>query len=135
MPSSRASATTAAAVSSEVLAARITSTSFSTGTGLKKCIPITRSGRDVAAASDAIGIELVFEARIAPGGKRLVGAAEEVLLDSGVLDDRLDHQVGRDELVDRRHARERLVGVGAALLGQPAEARVHRSDARWSAPG
>ena len=35
----------AAAVSSEVCRARITSTSFRTGTGLKKCMPITRSGR------------------------------------------------------------------------------------------
>ena len=46
----RARATIAAAVSSEVCAARITSTSRSTGTGLKKCMPITRSGREVAAA-------------------------------------------------------------------------------------
>ena len=53
---------------------RITSTSFSTGTGLKKCMPITRSGRDVAAASDVIGIDDVFDARIASGGSTRVGA-------------------------------------------------------------
>ena len=68
LPSSRASATIAAAVSSEVDSARITSTRRSTGTGLKKCIPITRSGLPVTAASEAIGIELVFEARIASAG-------------------------------------------------------------------
>src|SRR5438876_9398349 len=68
LPRSRASSTIAAAVSSEVCTARITSTSFSTGTGLKKCIPTTRSGRRVTAASDVIGIELVFEARIASAG-------------------------------------------------------------------
>ena len=47
LPSSSASFVIAAAVSSEVWTARITSTSFSTGTGLKKCIPITQSGRPV----------------------------------------------------------------------------------------
>ena len=52
LPSSAASAMIAAAVSSEVSSPRITSTSASTGTGLKKCMPITRSGRPVAAASD-----------------------------------------------------------------------------------
>ena len=67
-PSSSASATTAAAVSSEVCAARITSTSASTGTGLKKCIPMTFSGRAVTAASEVIGIDDVFEARIASAG-------------------------------------------------------------------
>ena len=69
LPRSRASSTIAAAVSSEVCAARITSTSRSTGTGLKKCIPITRSGLAVTAASEAIGIDEVFEARIASSGK------------------------------------------------------------------
>ena len=69
LPSSSASATITAAVSSEVCTARITSTSFSTGTGLKKCMPITRSGRPVAAASEVIGIEDVFDARIASGGR------------------------------------------------------------------
>ena len=68
MPRSRASATIAAAVSSEVCNARITSTSFSIGTGLKKCMPITLSGRFVTAASDVIGIELVFDASTALGG-------------------------------------------------------------------
>src|SRR5919201_1082788 len=64
-PSSTASSAIAAAVASEVSSPRITSTSVNSGTGLKKCIPITRSGRRVAAARDVIGIEDVFEARIA----------------------------------------------------------------------
>ena len=68
LPSSSASVVIAAAVSSEVWTARITSTSFSTGTGLKKCIPITRSGRPVTAASEVIGIEEVFDASTAPSG-------------------------------------------------------------------
>ena len=111
-PSSRASSTIAAAVSSEVDGARTTSTSDITGTGLKKCMPITRSGRPVTAASVAIGIDDVFEARIASGRERRVRAPEDVLLGGGVLDDRLDHQVGRDELVDgRRCARAPRPGL------------------------
>ena len=43
------------------------STSGSTGAGLKKCIPTTRSGCSVASAIFAIGIADVFEARIASG--------------------------------------------------------------------
>ena len=68
LPSSSARAVIAAAVSSEVWTARITSTSFSTGTGLKKCMPITRSGRPVTAASEVIGIEDVFDASTALSG-------------------------------------------------------------------
>ena len=107
-PSSRASSTIAVVVSSEVCSARITSTSASTGTGLKKCMPITRSGREVAAASSVIGIDDVFDARIACGGERLVGGAEQLLLHLGVLDDRLDEQIGLGEPVDGRHAAEDL---------------------------
>src|SRR5262245_5493961 len=68
LPSSRASSVIACAVSSEVSLPRTTSTSFSTGTGLKKCMPITLSGRPVAAASELIGIDDVFEASTASGG-------------------------------------------------------------------
>ena len=38
--------------------------------------------------------------------------------DVGVFDDRLDHQVGGDELVDGGDAREHLVRIGAAFLVQ-----------------
>ena len=38
-----------------------------TGTGLKKCIPMTFSGRLVTAASLVIEIEEVFDARIISG--------------------------------------------------------------------
>src|SRR5918996_190719 len=68
LPSSRARSTTAATVSSEVAGVRTTSTSAMTGTGLKKCMPITRSGRPVTPASEAIGIEDVLDASTAPGG-------------------------------------------------------------------
>ena len=71
---------------------RMTSTSSITGTGFMKCMPMKRSGRFVAAASRVIEIEDVFEARIAPGRQIRVEAAEELLLDGLVLDDRLDRR-------------------------------------------
>ena len=69
LPSSSASSTIAARVSSDVSGALTTSTSAITGTGLKKCMPITLSGRPVTTASEAIGMDEVFEARIASGGR------------------------------------------------------------------
>ena len=57
-------------MSSAVSRPTTTSTSFITGTGEKKCSPITRSGLRVHAASSAIGIEDVLEAR-----KRASGSA------------------------------------------------------------
>ena len=59
-------------------------------------------GPAVAAASDVIGIDDVFEARIASGGSDVVGAPEDLLLHLGVLDDRLDHEIGGRR--DRRPA-------------------------------
>jgi hypothetical protein len=47
---------------------RTTSTSGSTGTGLKKCRPMTRSGCRVSAPSFMIGTEDVFEARNSASG-------------------------------------------------------------------
>ena len=55
-------------VSSEVMIERTTSTSGSTGTGLKKCRPMTRSGCQVSAPSFMIGTEDVFEARNSASG-------------------------------------------------------------------
>ena len=52
-------------VSGEVIRLVTSSTRRSTGTGLKKWIPITCSGRAVAMPSFMIGIELVLLARIA----------------------------------------------------------------------
>jgi hypothetical protein len=80
LPRSRARSTIAVAVSSDVCSARITSTSGRTGTGLKKCIPITCSGRDVAAASSVIGIDDVFEARIASAGSAVSAARNSSFL-------------------------------------------------------
>ena len=51
------------------------STSRSTGTGLKKWMPMTCSGRDVAMPSFMIGIELVLLARIAAGSVTTASSA------------------------------------------------------------
>ena len=45
----------------------MTSTSFMTGTGFMKCMPITLSGRDVALASWVIDMDEVLLAMIASG--------------------------------------------------------------------
>jgi hypothetical protein len=51
-------------VSSEVASPRMTSTSFMTGTGFMKCMPITFSGRPVWAAMRPMGMEEVLVARM-----------------------------------------------------------------------
>ncbi len=64
------------------------STRRSTGTGLKKWIPITCSGRAVAMPSFMIGIELVLLARIAARrSTNLSSCAEDLDLHRLVLDD------------------------------------------------
>jgi hypothetical protein len=70
LPICRANSSAVATVSSAVSSATTTSTSRMTGTGEKKCSPSTRSGWRVAAASPAIGIDDVFEARIALPSRR-----------------------------------------------------------------
>lgn len=50
---------------SEVVSAGISSTSCCTGAGLKKWMPTTWSGREVATARRTSGMEEVLEARIA----------------------------------------------------------------------
>ncbi|CAM5461754.1 hypothetical protein SFUMM280S_02272 [Streptomyces fumanus] len=54
-------------VPSDVVSAGISSTSCCTGAGLKKWMPMTWSGREVATASFTSGMEEVLEARIASG--------------------------------------------------------------------
>ena len=55
--------------SRSVMIDRTTSTSGSTGTGLKKCSPSTRSGCRVPAPSFMIGTDDVFEARNSASGR------------------------------------------------------------------
>ena len=60
-------------VSSLVSRPRISSTSAMSGTGLKKCMPMKRSARDVAAASAVIEMDEVLVASIASG--RMISSA------------------------------------------------------------
>ncbi len=82
----------------------------------------------MTAASDVIGIEDVFDARIASRWKRLVGSPEDRLLHADVLDDRLDEKVRGDDVVDGRHADEDVLRCRAALLRQLREALLHRHE-------
>jgi len=110
-----------------------------TGTGEKKCIPSTRSGRSVAAASRAIGIEEVLGRQRHARGHQPVEIAEDVRLDLRVLVDGLDHELRTAhglELRRRRDPREHRVGARSlelaglrgtceALLDAPARAFEH----------
>ena len=78
-----ANASATATVSSAVSSATTTSTSFITGTGEKKCSPITRSGRWVQAASSAIGIDEVLEARKRASGSCRSRSANSLPLTRG----------------------------------------------------
>ena len=62
-------------VSSEVSEPRITSTSFMTGAGLKKCMPTTRSARFVAVAISVMLRDDVFDANTTEGGQRRSSSA------------------------------------------------------------
>ena len=67
LPSRAQSASTSATTSGAVTTVRITSTSFITGAGLKKCSPMTCSGREVATEISVTLSEEVLVARIASG--------------------------------------------------------------------
>ena len=68
LPSVRASAMTVASVWGEVFAPRTFSMSFITCAGLKKCVPMTCCGREVAAAIRSISSVEVLVARMACSG-------------------------------------------------------------------
>ena len=80
----------------------ITSTNFCTGAGLKKCMPMTRPGLEVAAEIS------VTDRRRRVGGEYgvraddLVELLEDRALEVEVLHDCLDHEVAVLEVGDRR---------------------------------
>ena len=67
LPSRSASALTSSKTSSAVITVRITSTNCCTGAGLKKCMPTTRLGFDVATAISVTGSDEVLVASTASG--------------------------------------------------------------------
>ena len=71
----------------------MTSTSFITGTGLKKCMPMTCSGRLVWAASLVIEMDEVFDARMTCAGRRVSSSREDLALDLEFLSCRFDDEV------------------------------------------
>ena len=70
LPNTAAMACTAAWVASLVCRPRIISTNAISGTGLKKCMPMQRSGRWVTAASLVMEIDEVLDAISTSGASR-----------------------------------------------------------------
>ena len=109
---------------------RISSTSFITGTGFMKCMPMKRSGRSVPAARRVIEIDEVLVAISASGGRCRIEPLEDLALDRLVLGRRLDHQVAV-----ARTARSRCrcaIRASAAPALVLAERRLlRRAGARW----
>ena len=86
---------------------RTTSTSFMTGTGLKKWSPAKRSARCVAADISVIVSDDVFEQKIVDSGLQIRSSVpERLLLDVQVLDDRLDDEVAVRQVLQARRRRE-----------------------------
>ena len=82
LPRSRASRVSAWAVCGEVSTVEITSTSFITGAGLKKCRPATRAGYRVPPAIPVIESEEVLVARIVSARQAASSWANRVPLSS-----------------------------------------------------
>ena len=90
------------------------------GAGLKKCMPMTSCGREVALASEMIGRLEVVVARIVPGlqissrfSKRVVLIARSSAMASTTIST-------RGEVVERGGAGEPAQHLGLLLLGGPA---------------
>ena len=136
LPSRCANANAVSKASSLVCAVRTTSTSGSTGAGLKKCMPTTRSGVCVA-----VGDLRDRERRRVGGqdrgrGDEAVELAEQLALDLEVLEGGLDHelavrQVG--ELGGQRQPSERGVLLVLASAG-PSRRRGRGSGRSGRAP-
>ena len=85
-------------VASLVSSPRISSTSAMSGTGLKKCMPMKRSGCSVAAASAVIEIEEVLVASTASWRMISVGLRHDAPLDVEILGRGLDDEIHGLEL-------------------------------------
>ncbi len=103
-----------AATSGEVVIVETTSTSFITGAGLKKCMPMTSPGREVAAAHSTTGSDDVVVARMAPGLQISSRAANTARLTSSSSAIGLDHEIDVGEVLQARgagDAAQRLVAL------------------------
>ena len=119
LPSRSASASTSSTTSGSVTTVRTTSTSFMTGAGLKKCIPMTLFGRPVTTESSVTERLEVLVARIVSGGQILSSCGEDLGLELHALGHGLDDQFGVREVLQRRaeaDALEDRVAVGRVEL-------------------
>ena len=82
LPSRAASASTSSTTDGSVTTVRTTSTSFMTGAGLKKCIPMTLLGRAVATESSVTERLEVLVARMVSGGQISSSLAKTSVLSS-----------------------------------------------------
>ena len=82
LPSRAASASTSSTTDGSVTTVRTTSTSFMTGAGLKKCMPMTLLGRPVTTESSVTERLEVLVARIVSGGQILSSAEKTSVLSS-----------------------------------------------------
>ena len=106
-------------VSGEVSSEVTTSTRRSTGTGLKKWMPITCSGRLVAMPSFMIGIDDVLEARMASSpSTTLSSPANTSVLSCLVLDHRLDDEFPVGQVGQVGRPADAAEGGVPLLLGQ-----------------
>ena len=78
------------------------STSFMIAAGLKKCRPMTRSGRSVTIAHSMIGSDEVVVDSTVLGLQDRRQLGEQLALDLEVLGDGLDDEVGRGEVGELR---------------------------------
>ena len=117
LPQRLASSKIAAATAARSAGPETTSTSFISGTGLKKCMPTKRPG-----ALQAVG-ERRDRDRRGVRGEHAVGAddrlelAEEAALDLGVLDDRLDRPGRAAPASSRRVAARMRAAIAFASAG------------------
>ncbi len=91
------------------------STSVISGTGLKKCSPVKRSGRSLAAASRVIEIDEVLVASSAVGLQGQPG--EDLALHRFILGRRFDDQIGIGKggiVGGQADPRQRRIGIGLA---------------------
>ena len=93
------------------------STSFISGTGLKKCMPATRPGCRSPAAIAVTDSDDVLDARIVCGRDDLFELAQQRALLGEILDDRLDDELRADAIAERVH------GDDARAAGAPRRRR------------
>jgi hypothetical protein len=120
-------------VASVVCSARMISISAITGTGLKKCMPMTRAGTFEVEAMRVTEIEEVLVARIASPRQTPVEVAEHLLLEGRSARARPRPAVG--EVLDPGRGRDalkrRIAGLGLELVArdEPFEALLDRAHA------